>query len=312
MKYPGYLLNPGDMFSVDPEMVMLATGQRNSQRKRELVSEYPPPDAPENMKSEFKGGNAAEIKERVAEKLAKRAAEKAALASTEAPSEGAAETESSSTATAELPKEIAPEEPVDTTTTVSPNQLKARLKDLETEIGKYIASSNLGKGYVFRTRRKQRLFKLRELRRQIREAIKTSSSSPSTEEGESPEDSPNTIKTLTNRLSHIRLADDPIAAHMSRAHPTSSTFTSPPIPHLELLRTWPNAPLPSKPYLTPFLPRHWMSAFAFIPRYLEVNQNVCSAVYLRHPVARPGLAEVPSPYGKEMGLLAYQWYLRRR
>jgi hypothetical protein len=55
-----------------------------------------------------------------------------------------------------------------------------------------------------------------------------------------------------------------------------------------------------------------MSAFAFIPRYLEVNQNVCSAVYLRHPVARPGLAEVPSPLGAESADLAFNWYLRRR
>ena len=58
--------------------------------------------------------------------------------------------------------------------------------------------------------------------------------------------------------------------------------------------------------------RNWMSAFAFIPRYLEVNQNVCSAVYLRHPVARPGLAEVPSPFAAETQTLAFQWYLRRR
>lgn len=68
----------------------------------------------------------------------------------------------------------------------------------------------------------------------------------------------------------------------------------------------------SKPYATPWKPREFMSAFAFIPRYLEVNQNICSAVYLRHPVARPGLAEVPTPFhGETMGL-AFNWYLRRR
>jgi len=58
--------------------------------------------------------------------------------------------------------------------------------------------------------------------------------------------------------------------------------------------------------------KDYMSPFAFIPRYLEVNQNVCSAVYLRHPVARPGLAEVPSPFSSELLTLAFQWYLRRR
>lgn len=59
-------------------------------------------------------------------------------------------------------------------------------------------------------------------------------------------------------------------------------------------------------------PRDYMSAFAFIPRYLEVNQNICSAVYLRHPVARPGLGEVPTPFPQALNQLAFNWFLRRR
>lgn len=69
--------------------------------------------------------------------------------------------------------------------------------------------------------------------------------------------------------------------------------------------------IPSSPR-GPWRPRPYMSAFAFIPRYLEVNQNVCSAVYLRHPVARPGLAEVPTPFSEGVNQLAFNWYLRRR
>jgi hypothetical protein len=68
----------------------------------------------------------------------------------------------------------------------------------------------------------------------------------------------------------------------------------------------------SKTYSTPWQPRQYMSAFAFIPRYLEVNQNICAAVYLRHPVARPGSAEVPTPFGESIATPAYGWYLRRR
>jgi hypothetical protein len=68
----------------------------------------------------------------------------------------------------------------------------------------------------------------------------------------------------------------------------------------------------SKPYATPWRPRDFMSAFAFIPRYLEVNQNICAAVYLRHPVARPGSAEVPTPFGESISTPAYGWYLKRR
>lgn len=69
---------------------------------------------------------------------------------------------------------------------------------------------------------------------------------------------------------------------------------------------------PDKPYHTPWRPRRYMAPFAFIPRYLEVNQNVCSAVYLRHPVARLGLAEVPTPFPPGVMQLAFNWYLRRR
>lgn len=68
----------------------------------------------------------------------------------------------------------------------------------------------------------------------------------------------------------------------------------------------------TKPYATPWRPRDYMSPFAFVPRYLEVHHRICSAVYLRHPVARPGLAEVPTPFQNEINALAYQWYLKRR
>lgn len=69
---------------------------------------------------------------------------------------------------------------------------------------------------------------------------------------------------------------------------------------------------PGKPYATPWRPRDYISPFAFIPNYLEVHQKICSAVYLRHPVARPGLAEVPTPFSHEILGLAHNWYLRRR
>ncbi|CZS83926.1 unnamed protein product [Fusarium graminearum] len=67
----------------------------------------------------------------------------------------------------------------------------------------------------------------------------------------------------------------------------------------------------SKPYVTPWRPRPFMSAFAFIPRYLEVNPYICAAVYLRHPVARKGMAEVPTPFSYLTNQLAHNWYLGR-
>ncbi|KAK6401899.1 hypothetical protein LTR95_019131, partial [Oleoguttula sp. CCFEE 5521] len=82
--------------------------------------------------------------------------------------------------------------------------------------------------------------------------------------------------------------------------------------HQALTRARENPVDVTKPYATPWRPRDYMSAFAFIPRYLEVNQNICSAVYLRHAVARPGLAEVPNPLHPETMGLAFNWYLKRR
>jgi hypothetical protein len=34
----------------------------------------------------------------------------------------------------------------------------------------------------------------------------------------------------------------------------------------------------------------------FVPAYLEVNYRACAAVYVRHPTAKVGLSEIPSPW----------------
>jgi hypothetical protein len=67
----------------------------------------------------------------------------------------------------------------------------------------------------------------------------------------------------------------------------------------------------TKPYITPWEPRPYMKPFAFIPRYLEVNHNICAAIYMRHPVVRKGSAEVPTPFGYVTNQLAHNWYVQR-
>ncbi|KAI9167210.1 37S ribosomal protein NAM9 [Paramyrothecium foliicola] len=67
----------------------------------------------------------------------------------------------------------------------------------------------------------------------------------------------------------------------------------------------------SKPYATPWRPRPFLAPFAFIPRYLEVNPNICAAIYLRHPVARKGMAEVPTPFSYLTNQLTHNWYTER-
>ena len=111
-----------------------------------------------------------------------------------------------------------------------------------------------------------------------------------------------------------RASITPAAPTTSASSPSSSSTTTPSTTKKALLKPSfiPNPLDRTKPYHTPWRPRDFMPVFAFIPRYLEVNQNICSAVYLRHPVAKPGLGELPTPFHPETGQLTFNWYLRRR
>ncbi|KAG6888030.1 hypothetical protein C0995_010995 [Termitomyces sp. Mi166 len=77
------------------------------------------------------------------------------------------------------------------------------------------------------------------------------------------------------------------------------------------------APAPtSKPQynLTPFYLPHFASPWLFIPAYIEPNFATCSAIYVRHPTARPGYSEIPTPYDAdgEVVRFAWEWYVERR
>jgi len=58
----------------------------------------------------------------------------------------------------------------------------------------------------------------------------------------------------------------------------------------------------------------YATPFIFVPAYLEVSFPTCSSVYLRHPTARPGYSEVPTPYNAdgEVVRLAWEWYAKVR
>ncbi|TNY24689.1 hypothetical protein DMC30DRAFT_386052 [Rhodotorula diobovata] len=64
------------------------------------------------------------------------------------------------------------------------------------------------------------------------------------------------------------------------------------------------------PQPLPFHLPDYASPFLFVPPYLEPSFSTCSAVYLRHPTARPGVSEVPSPYEAdgEVMRLAWEYY----
>ncbi|KAG0697445.1 hypothetical protein DFH29DRAFT_991397 [Suillus ampliporus] len=70
----------------------------------------------------------------------------------------------------------------------------------------------------------------------------------------------------------------------------------------------------TKSSLTPFHLPQYASPFVFIPAYAEVSFPTCSAIYVRHPTARSGYSEIPTPYDAdgEVIRLAWEWYSKMR
>ncbi|XP_014550565.1 hypothetical protein COCVIDRAFT_31729 [Bipolaris victoriae FI3] len=264
MVYPGYALNPGDMFQVEPSSVMFATG------------------APKTRSS-------------TARRVTK---EKAAARAQEREQSGGQTPKQSNDADLVI-SQSSREEP-------TPTELKKQLQDLMEQVDGVLAEDVKAKD-------KQQF---RALRSSIRKAISLWRSA-----------NPETISTLDAQFDFLKTQIAERNAAMSSTSSSKDSAAEPLISEedqarlrsaFEKLRletehtsAW-NKRDAQAPYATPWRPRDYMSAFAFIPRYLEVNQNICAAVYLRHPVARPGLAEVPTPFHIETGQLAFNWYLRNR
>ena len=79
-------------------------------------------------------------------------------------------------------------------------------------------------------------------------------------------------------------------------------------------KAWSVTDLKSGSNLTPFHLPPYASPFIFIPAYLEPSFATCSVVYLRHPTARPGYSEIPTPWDAdgEVVRLTWEWYSKRR
>lgn len=266
MIYPGYLLNPGDMFQVEPERVLFATG------------------APKD-KLERRAGRKSAKKSPASEDAGEETSETPDAAAATAPSEGG---DQSTSAT----------EPADhkKTLTALLKQAKSMLANPKDTLS---------------AKHKQ---DLRAFQRTLKRTISQTSTRTSL-----TDDLDAQLLELTSKLS-LPAAQAPAAAATSvpeqsqqqQQEPGELSADDKRALRLALQAARENPVDSTKPYATPWRPRPYMSPFAFIPRYLEVNQNVCSAVYLRHPVARPGLGEVPTPFQAETNQLAFNWYLRRR
>lgn len=296
MIHPGYQLNPGDMFQVDPEKVLYATGARKV-KKGSAVSRQDLQDVREKRRN----AKAAHGSER---------------------------------------DEEAEDGAVGMATLETDEEREALEVDLENESDpkKALRALVVRANRILDSKRELSGKRRQELREYSRTVRKTLSKLRGIEE-DKVEDTIEGLETgLAEILTKIPQDDLPkneaaaatVAAQASSDTEAATTTSSNPQMqdpnrvdnvrvkadaerlHAALERARENPIDVTKPYATPWKPREFMSAFAFIPRYLEVNQNICSAVYLRHPVARPGLAEVPTPFAAETMGLAFNWYLRRR
>ncbi|KAI1134513.1 alpha-L RNA-binding motif-containing protein [Hypoxylon sp. FL0543] len=285
MPYPAYRLNPGDMFQVDPERVLYATGA-------------PKLDPNKQKGKKSSAGKSEEDAE--AEEGAEAEAEEGAAASEE---------------TSEVKEAETAEQDPDTTDT--PETVQADMRPTRKQIQELAERAK-----TILLEDEPGVSMKRELRKFLKET------KPLLSRAGRAGASPSAIaEELASLVSGLNLSDSPSSSSPPASDAVTKTEQSAdPLSDLskqeleqlgrrmaEYLQQEQENPYdPSKPYRTPWRPRNYMSPFAFIPKYLEVNHNVCAAVYLRHPVARLGSAEVPTPFPVRINQLAFNWYLRRR
>lgn len=310
MIHPGYLLNPGDMFQVEPERVLFGTG---AWKRLELEERYfdslPPAQAAEVRKELYGDGESRSARvprEEQNDEEEEKEDEEESTQSLEQTLEDldlndTEEVEASDPQAAmkkqlqslrRRAKELITDPPAGTKVTGSRKQeLRAFGKALKSHLSR--ASS------VTPSTLDDLEMQLQSITERIEQSSETSKRARATASSTLPPDT--SSETQTSRT--------PSAAVIALATAQDS------IPQEKQILPLPRATNIAdynKPYATPWRPRDYLPAFAFIPRYLEVNQNICSAVYLRHPVCKPGLAEVPTPFSPETMQLAFNYYLRRR
>ncbi|PYH90837.1 alpha-L RNA-binding motif-containing protein [Aspergillus ellipticus CBS 707.79] len=297
MRHPSYLLNPGDLFQVEPERVMYATGAPKDKVDRREI--------------------------RLANKEAEEAKEKEAEAAEEAEGEAAEEAKENSV---ENPRKTLKlllsqaKEIMSTDKKTLPAKRKQELRGFQKAVRRVLSRSESS---TILTDSLESQFSQLTLLLRAREADKKNKDMEETqekgEEAEKPKSKPESSAddaeaTETGQQQLRDNLSEAFAMATQNKEVDMSELTRDEVQVLKraLVQMRDNPIDHSKPYATPWRPRDYMSAFATIPRYLEVNHNICAAVYLRHPVARPGYSEVPSPFSDSVGTMAFTWYLRRR
>lgn len=295
MIYPGYLLNPGDLFQVEPEAVLQCTGTVESRWSFRTETVPPSKKTLANQR-------------RLKRKEARLAAADAAESENASAAEAEEETEDLS------PEEELTEEEATVDESDPGAATKKKLLSLRSDAINFEKKPPKGKKLTAKQRQEVRAF-LKTLKSSISRAksieasavdeLETQWQSMSTKIKGAKGDAP------TSSEDAVRADEaDPGPSSSPPVGSTGSGQTSMTLPNGEPIPTGPDGrQVRTGPDWTP---KRYMSAFAFVPRYLEVNQSIFAAVYLRHPVCKPGFAEVPTPFHPETGQLTFNWYLRRR
>ncbi|KAG5927714.1 hypothetical protein E4U42_001919 [Claviceps africana] len=327
MVHPSYQLNPGDMFQVDIDKVMYGTGQQKAPEGNKRLSENL-----EARKNKSEAFYAAAIK--------KAAPQSSPVGSS---TEAAEQTESNGEQNAQAGLKALSEEEA---WKVNNRALKYLLKDVKRILKdnpQELSAKDKKQLRLFRTDAKRflshpedsaldvqelveellRKMKSHELMRRSFEKVTIQTDSPTTAEASSsssgseatsepevpPQPEYNRQRQIDKGLEGL---SDEQKQKAIRIMGDSQLSRQEMFRLGHLLKFDEENPIDdTKPYATPWRPRPFMSAFAFIPRYLEVNPNICAAVYLRHPVARKGMAEVPTPFSYLTSQLTHNWYLER-
>ena len=315
MIYPGYMLNPGDMFQVEPERVLFATGAPKSGAERRRGRQ---------IRKQAQAGEEATTSTTRQDESEPMALDDAASqqATPESSLDGATTDPSPDSDSPEAATETTPRETLRHLLTSAKSALavepgasakrKRNLRDFVREVRKHISRGPSSQNTDVAAQ-------LTELAEKFSVSLsqEPSSSADPSAPSSTPTDEAQVVTASASKAAQELQQQLDVALSPARVVPqnaTPQTFASDALRTLKaaLAEARDNPIDSTKPYATPWRPRDWMAPFAFIPRYLEVHHKICAAVYLRHPVARHGSAEVPTPFGNEMNGLTYNWYLRRR
>ena len=123
-----------------------------------------------------------------------------------------------------------------------------------------------------------------------------SSSSPDSSPISEPTESSTSSSSSTESPAESSASSSPDTT--STSSPASSPSTSPSM---------------SKSPKSHFTLPPFAQASIFVPAYLLPNYLTCSAVYVRHPTARLGYSEIPTPFdaGGDLMALGWEWFHKR-